>query len=62
MGMADKIADYFGALITGVLLLYVLIVVVNEVFKDLPQFAQYGIAIVVAAAGALYVIARKGIR
>jgi len=62
MGIVDRVADYFIALIVGVILLYVLISVIASVFQTLPQYAQYGVAIILAAIGALIVLAKKGIR
>jgi hypothetical protein len=62
MGIVDRVADYFIALIVGVILLYVLISVIASVFQTLPQYALYGVAIILAAIGALLVLAKKGIR
>lgn len=59
--LADKVANYFVALITGVILLFVLWQVIISLASELPSFLQFGIAIVLAAAGALLVIAKRGI-
>jgi len=62
MSLADKVVDYFVALIVGVILLYVLYEVVRSLAADLPVFLQWGIPIVVAAAAALLVLAKRGIK
>lgn len=62
MSLADKVVDYFVALIVGVILLYVLYEVVKSLATDLPVFLQWGIPIVVAAAAALLVLAKRGIK
>ena len=61
MSLADKVADYFVALIVGVILLYVLFEVVRSLAADLPEILQWGIPIVGAAGAALIVLAKKGI-
>jgi len=60
-GLPDKVMDYFVSLIVGVILLYILWEVVLAVSIDIPEIFIYGIVIVVAAAGALVIIAKKGI-
>lgn len=60
LDLADKVADYFIALITGAILLYVLAEIVLSLFQDLPFLLRYGIALIVAAAGALVVLAKRG--
>lgn len=62
MSLADKVVDYFVALIVGVILLYVLYEVVKSLAADLPVFFQWGVPIVVAAAAALLVLAKRGIK
>lgn len=62
MSLAEKVIDYFVALIVGVILLYVLYQVTVSLASDLPVFLQYAIPIFVAAAGALVVLAKRGIR
>jgi len=62
MSLVDKVVDYFVALIVGVILLYVLYQVVISLAKDLPPILTYGIPIVVASAGALLYLAKRGIR
>ena len=59
--LTDKVADYFVALIMGVILLAVLWEVVKSLASELPPFFKWGIPIVIAAAGALLVIAKRGI-
>ena len=61
MSLADKVIDYFVALIIGVILLYVLYQVIISLAKDLPPFLQYAIPIFIAAAGALLYLAKRGI-
>ena len=61
MGLADQVAEYFRALIIGVLLLAVLWQVVLAVAKDIPQMYQVGIAIAIAAGAALLILAKSGI-
>jgi len=62
MSSVDKVIDYFVALIVGVILLYVLYQVTVALASDLPVFLQYAIPIFVAAAGALLVLAKRGIK
>jgi len=59
-GLADKVVDYFMSLIVGVILLYVLWEVVLSLGAGIPPFLKWGIAIVLAAAGALLFKARSG--
>ena len=60
-GLADQVMEYFVALIVGVILLYVLWQVVIDLASDIPPFFKWGVAIVIAAAGALLVLAKSGI-
>ena len=60
MGLADRVGEYFVALIVGVILLYVLAAVVSQLFEG-SQLWGYAIAIVFAAAIALYIMAKRGI-
>lgn len=60
--LVDRVVDYFRALIMGVLLLYVLWEIILVVAADIPQFFKYGIAIAIAASGALLFIAKGGIK
>jgi hypothetical protein len=62
LSLSDRVMDYFIALIVGAILLYVLWVVVSSTLITIPTIAQYGIAIVIAAAGALLYLAKRGIR
>ena len=62
MSLAEKVVDYFIALIVGVILLYVLYEVIISLAADLPVFLQYAIPIFIAAAGALLVLAKRGIK
>jgi len=54
--------DYFVALIVGVILLWVLYQVIIDLAADLPIFFRYAISIFIAAAVALLVLAKRGIR
>jgi len=62
MSLADKVINYFVALIVGVILLYVLYQVIVALAADLPVFLRYAIPIFAAAAGALLVLAKRGIK
>jgi hypothetical protein len=62
MSLLERIFDYFIALIVGVILLYVLYQVIVSLAADLPIFLQYAIPIFIAAAGALLVLAKRGIK
>jgi len=59
--LAERVYEYFVALIVGVILLYVLWQIVIDLAVDIPPFFKWGIAIVIAAAGALLFIAKGGI-
>ncbi|MCW3985433.1 MAG: hypothetical protein NWE91_03355 [Candidatus Bathyarchaeota archaeon] len=61
MSLPDRVVDFFVALIVGVILLYVLYQVIVSLAADLPVFLQYAIPIFVATAGALLVLAKRGI-
>lgn len=58
--LVEKVYEYFVALIVGVILLYVLWQVVLDLASEFPPFFKFGIAIVIAAAGTLLVIAKRG--
>ena len=61
MSLVDQVTEYFVALITGVILLYVLWEIAKSLLQDVPELNLYFTAIVLAAAGALVLIARRGI-
>jgi len=58
--LAERVYEYFVALIVGVILLYVLWQVVIDLGSELPPFFRLGLAIVIAAAGTLIAIAKRG--
>lgn len=62
MGLVDQVYEYFVALIVGAIMLYVLWEVVKSLVQSMPELQNYMIAIVIAAAAALVLLARKGIR
>lgn len=59
--LVDEVSEYFMSLIVGVILLYVLWEIVISLGSELPPFFKWGIAIVLAAAGALLFKAKTGI-
>jgi len=56
-----RVGKYFGALIVGVIYLYILWAVVDALSKTSPGFAALvGVGLVAAAAYALYQFAKRG--
>lgn len=62
MSLVDEVYEYFVALIVGAIMLYVLWEIVASLFQTIPELVRYGVALVIAAAIALIVLAKSGIR